>query len=80
MQEVFEKALEAWIASRPECVRQLAARFPPGDRIEGPSGTIYYIIGYTEDDMLIVSPVKPWEDYDAALANKHYICAKHLEG
>jgi hypothetical protein len=73
----FEKEYEKWMESRPECVQELAKRFPIHSRfvIED---TVYFLIGYNEDDSLIVSKINPNEDYDKAIETKEYICAKHL--
>lgn len=66
--------MDEWIASRPEPVRKLAAEFPPGARV-GPDKL--YVIGYTEDGMLIVSPYDPHEGYDRAVEARLYMCASH---
>jgi hypothetical protein len=42
------------------------------------NGEILYLIGYTENDMLIVSPVNPSKNYDEAISAKRHICASHL--
>lgn len=74
-----EQAWKEWIATRPECVQKLAAEFPPGTKIifEG-DGTIAFIIGYNEDDSLIITKVDPSRDYQKALEARRYICAEHL--
>ena len=70
--------LKAWIASRPECVRKLALEFPIGTTVEV-EGRDLYLIGWTEDDMLILSPLTFFEnDYDEVLAAKQYLCAAHV--
>jgi len=66
-----------WLSTRPECVRKLAAEFPLETTIDV-DGEILYLVGYNEGDMLIMSPINPFDDYDGALANKKYICASHL--
>jgi hypothetical protein len=70
--------LQDWIDSRPECVRKLAAKFPPGAQISV-HGDNWFVIGYTEDDRIIISPIHPASDYDASVANKQYVCADHLD-
>jgi hypothetical protein len=69
-------SMEAWIASRPESVRKLAAEFPIESRLDTPDGPMW-IIGYTEDDFLIISPINPFDDYDGAHEQKRYVCAHH---
>lgn len=66
-----------WIASRPESVQKLAKDFPLGTRA-GMEGKTFYLIGYTEEDMLIFSEINPREDFDGAQENKVYVCAEHF--
>lgn len=68
---------EAWLATRPECVRKLAAEFPLGTEIEI-NGVPHWLLGYTENDMLIISPINPGEDYDGACQAREWICAGHV--
>lgn len=60
--EASYDSMKAWIASRPECVRRLAAEFQPMDLVQMPDGGRWHIIGYTERDELIVAPWR--EDYE----------------
>jgi hypothetical protein len=69
-----ERAWEEWIASRPECVQRLAREFPVGITL-AIHGSRYYLLGYNESDMLLVSKINPREDYDGALAATEYIHA-----
>lgn len=69
---------EAWLATRPECVQRLAAEFPLNTVVDMPDGKRLYLCGYTEDDRLILSEIDPAVDYDAALAQRTYLCAEHL--
>lgn len=70
--------LKAWIASRPECVRKLALEFPIGTTVDVGNETLY-LIGWTESDMLILSPLTFFDnDYDEVLAAKRYLCASHV--
>lgn len=71
-----EQAAE-WLKTLPESVRKLAAEFPLGMLLEGPNGEAWHLIGYTEDDMLIITPVNPGEDYDAAKEQRQRACASH---
>lgn len=70
-------SVKAWLASRPESVQKLAAEFPGGTVIMF-DGVSHHILGYTEDDTLILSPVNPGVDYDSAMSNRVYLCAQHL--
>ena len=69
-------AMAAWLATRPECVRRLAAEFPPGTRLEC-RGRVLHVVGWTEQGSLVVCEPDPAEDWDAAMAAKEYVCAAH---
>ena len=67
-----------WLKSKPRVIRQLANRFPINSQVVL-DGVMHYLLGYTEDEMLIVSPVLPSQDYDGAIEQRKYVCAHHLE-
>ena len=70
--------LEEWLLTRPPCVQELAKEFPVGTVVDGgPAGRLY-LMGWTEDDMLILSPIDPHERYDEAYAARVHLCAAHL--
>jgi hypothetical protein len=74
-------AMREWVVSRPASVQALIAEFPPGCVITDDHDDDWYVLGYTEDDRLIIVPFWPWpgEDrYDHALRNKQYAHAAHL--
>lgn len=73
----IKSAFDQWLATRPESVQKLAKEFPPGTAIEV-NGRKLYLLGYNENDMLIVSETWPGEDYKKANATKEYICASHV--
>lgn len=67
-----------WLQTRPECVRQLAIEFPLHTEITSVSHRSeprLYVIGWTENDMLIVSPLRLDEDYATAMLFKAYVHA-----
>jgi|SRR5580692_3765325 hypothetical protein len=66
-----------WLASKPRCIRRLAHDFPIGTRIVIET-KVHYLMGYSESAMLILSPVNPAKDYDAAQHNLKYVCASHI--
>lgn len=70
---------QAWLATRPECVQKLAAEFPLGTVVQH-DGKALHLLGYNEDDMLILSEIDPHKDYDGANENKVYICAAQMPG
>lgn len=72
-----EAALAEWIASRPESVQKLAAEFPLGTSFDVRGETLY-LVGYNEDDSLIVSRFDPYEDYEAAVGSQQRLCASHF--
>lgn len=71
------KTYEEWLQTRPPVIQALAREFPPHTSIvvEGES---HYVIGWNEEDMVIISPVNPSEDYAGAVAAQQYVCAAHL--
>lgn len=71
-----QAALAEWIASRPECVQKLAAEFPLGSSFKVRGETLY-LVGYNENDSLIVSRFNPAIDYEAATSSQQYLCASH---
>jgi len=77
-----QKEYAEWLSARPESVQKFAAEFPPGCVVTGPDGCRFFVIGWTEKDMLIVSEYNPSTDegYAMAIANKEYLCAKHVRG
>jgi hypothetical protein len=85
MSDETQTLYDAWLADKPECVKELAKKFNPSS-IFDIGGEIYYLIGFAEPDEgdpegagLIISKFNPATDYDSAMANKYYICAKHFE-
>lgn len=73
--EDVKESFEAWLAERPECVRKLAAEFPPGTRIFHRE-RIWWLLGYTESDELIITDSSPFEDYDKAVEAKKIVHAQ----
>ncbi len=69
-------AQKAWLSTRPECVQRLAREFPLDLQLTF-DGRSWQVMGYNEDDMLILAP---WEerDYDKALAASIHVCASHF--
>lgn len=63
---------EAWLAARPESVQKLAKEFPRGHEIKLDDDVTLYVIGWTEDDWLVVSECMK------STADRQYICASHL--
>lgn len=65
---------DAWLKTAPASVRRLAKEFPFGRRIETLAGG-RYVVSWTEDDYLIVSPVNPIENEQAAYEAVHSVAA-----
>ena len=84
MDEEYEK----WLKTRPSMIQKLMRKYRPGTTIlcEG-CRELKYILGIgeatTEDECtLIVSHIKPYEDYNSAIENKEYVyigCLKKEE-
>lgn len=75
---IDEQGFQEWLATRPTAIRDLAEQWPPMTivLIEGQE---HYVIGYLEAEGakragLLVSKVKPTEDYDDAVNSSVYIC------
>jgi hypothetical protein len=68
---------EDWLKTRPEWVQKLASEFPLGTVIDV-DGYDHYLIGYTEGDEVVISPISPFEDFDAAYKERMILCAEHL--
>jgi hypothetical protein len=68
---------EEWLLTRPECVQKLAAEFPPMTEIVLDDVT-YRVMGYTEDDELLITDRDPREEYDLAKSERKILCAKHV--
>lgn len=66
-----------WLKTRPKSVQKLAAEFPLGSECEGRNGEILFIIGYTEDDAIVLTPINPSDDYESACAQRVHVCASH---
>jgi len=70
-------SLSAWLASRPKEIQELAKEFPIGGQVEVPDEGYWWIVGYGEGDRLLISPLRPDEDYDAAMNARQSVCAEH---
>ena len=76
---MLELTFEDWIATRPGCIQELAARFPPRTELLLPDGATVYVVGYAEmedaDPWLHISEVDPLEDYERSVATMELVCA-----
>lgn len=79
----MNKAFKDWLKTRPKNVQEFAAQHPyePGNVLEL-DGKPMWFLGYGEyeggDVGLIVSPINPEIDYDAALKQAQHICPTHF--
>lgn len=69
--------LSKWLEAQPEAIRKLAAEFPLGQGFQTKEGKRIFLIGYQEPDTLIFSFTDPRENYQEAVKNRMYSCAKH---
>lgn len=70
---IYPQALKAWLAGRPEIVKQTARRYPLGTAFDI-HDQMMYVTSYYEDGGVSVSPFHLAEDYDKAMANRQPIC------
>lgn len=77
-QATVNDARAEWLKTRPECVQKLAAEFPIGSVFQVDGKPPLYLLGWTEEDTIIVSEIDPCEDYEAAHEAKQYLCASHF--
>ena len=80
-QACHDLRLESWLYGRPDAVKVVARKYPPGTRIDV-HGVLHHVVSYEEQDDggvgLGASPIDPSKDYDGAVANRVYICPDHL--
>jgi len=73
-----KQAFNDWMETRPDCIKALAREFPLHTPVWiAALRKTWYVIGWKEDDALIVSPLTLAEDYDTAMTLKQYVCADH---
>lgn len=73
----MNKDLDQWLEGRPDIIRKLAYKYPPGycfivDDIP------YWVVSYNEDGSIYVSDINPNQYYEAALMTRRLICADCL--
>lgn len=80
-----EPTYDDWMQSRPACVRRTLERFPPNTKFRI-DGKLHYLVGAQEADPigegfgpLLLSPINPMVDYDAAIAARIVLCADHFD-
>lgn len=71
----MSKGLDQWFKTLPEHIQPLAREFPLGQRIQDDERLVW-VIGYTDGESLIVSPINPAEDMAQAMFYKEYMCAQ----
>lgn len=78
-----EPTADAWGASRPASTHDLARRFPQG-AVYLVAGVPHHLLGYREAHdgrhQLILTPVDPTVDYDAAMAAHVSLPAHYFRG
>jgi len=79
----LKSAFARWLLTRPQNVQDFAAKNPflPGDKVMTPEGDTWFMgYGEYEDGRvgLIVTPIDPARDYDAAVAARQQICPEHF--
>jgi hypothetical protein len=83
MQPFMNMELEQWLEGRPEVIKSLARRYPPGTFIVI-DGEPNWVIKYWETKdggaVLGISNINPAIDYDQAIKSEEFICVSCLEG
>ena len=73
-----------WLLTRPPAVQALAKEFPHGSSFKIEDWPALYVIGWTEDDTVILTAMPPHvmfashEKYEEGYEARVYLCAKHL--
>jgi hypothetical protein len=67
----------AWLKDRPDIIHKLWAEFPPATKLTI-DGQSWYVVGYNDDDSLLISRHDPNEDYIAAVGDREYLHAEHV--
>lgn len=68
---------QEWFNSRPPQVQKLALEFPAGTTFDV-KGVKHWVLGFTGNDYLLLSPIDPNEDYEGAYEAKIFACASHF--
>ncbi len=81
MSDQERRVFYEWLSTRPPSVQKLGMEFPYTSVLMVADKPMF-VIGYTENDMLILSSIDPRTDYDRAREVAEYVCARHfrLEG
>lgn len=67
------ESLEAWLATRPPVVQDLARRFPPGTVMQTNQGRAW-VIAYCDDGGIELTHIDPSTNYEQAVAERFYVC------
>lgn len=54
-----DEEYRAWLKTKPQWYQDLAFEFSPGDSIEGLAECTVYVVGYGENDFLLLSEHNP---------------------
>lgn len=78
----LDEQFEEWVASRPPVVQEMIKKFHPRTHSKFMiEDTMYFLLGYQENGMLIVSKINPHESEDSykkAIKAQEFICAEHI--
>lgn len=67
------EVMEEWLESKPPIIRELFVKYPPNGHFTL-EGERVWVMGYSEDGGLGISPVNPFINYEAAIAAKRELC------
>ncbi len=69
------KILELWLTGRPEVIKKLARKYPPGSTINcGQEKDRVFVVGFTESNRLLVSKTDPSKDHNTSIDNRFEVC------
>jgi len=70
--------LEKWLDGRPEIIKQMATKYPPGSHLTV-DGKTAWVVSFDEAGSIGLSFINPFQNYDEAMNNIFKICGKCLK-
>jgi hypothetical protein len=68
-----EENFEDWLKDRPDIIKQLAKKYPPGTCFNL-HNQFMWVIGYNEDGGLSITSIDPHINYQEAVKQKIHVC------
>lgn len=77
LEAMMKAAMDAWLATKPAAIKELAKKYPPGTKFRC-HGKILHAVSYNEypdgTASLGVTEIDPSEDYARAVATRQTVC------